>query len=151
MEHVLPLMEVRVIHSKRISWDKYFIEIVKLIAQRGTCPRIKHGAIIVKNNKIIGSGYNGSPSGMEHCEDRDCLMFNGHCLRTIHAEQNALLQTGHNARGGTLYCTGTPCPICIKLILQVGIKRIVYINKYRDDISKYWFNLGNIKVEQWKE
>jgi len=136
--------------TKRISWDEYFIEVTKLISRRSTCPRFRTGAIIVKDNKIIASGYNGAPKKLPHCDDIGCLIVNGHCIRTIHAEQNALLQAGQRAEGGTMYCIAIPCPICFKMIIQSGIKRIVYIDAYKKDDSNYWIENGGVEIEQWK-
>lgn len=135
---------------KRISWDKYFIEISKLISKRGTCSRKKVGAVIVKDNDIISTGYNGSPKGMEHCSDIGCLMENKHCIRTIHAEQNALLKAGKNANEAILYCTDLPCPMCFKMCIQSGINKIIYINDYNKNNLKYWIKNSGIKLIQYK-
>lgn len=137
--------------KKRISWDKYFIEIVKLIAKRSTCSRLRAGALLVKNNKIIASGYNGAPKGMSHCDDIGCLIKDGHCIRTIHAEQNALIQAGENANNSILYTTNVPCPICFKLLIQANVKKIIFIEDYRNEDSKYWIKKNIIKVQKWKK
>lgn len=135
----------------RQTWDEYFIGMTKLVSERGTCLRKKVGCVLVKDNKIIATGYNGAPKGLTHCTEAGCIMEDGHCIRTIHAEQNALLQVGPAAEGSTLYITMTPCPICFKSLIQAGVKRVVYVEDYnRDDIS-YWILEGKIKVEQWKD
>ena len=136
--------------QKRISWDEYFISIVKLIAQRATCPRKHVGALIVKKNKIISSGYNGAPKGMEHCTDVGCLMKDGHCIRVLHAEQNAILQAGEKSEGATLYCTCLPCEVCFKMCIQVGIKKIIYLEDYNQEDLKYWIKNGGIEIQKWK-
>jgi len=136
---------------QRISWNDYFIEIVKLIGKRATCPRKQVGALIVKNNKIIASGYNGSPRGLEHCSDIGCLIRDDHCIRVIHADCNALLQAGKEAQGATLYCTCLPCELCFKLCIQAGIKRIIYIEDYNKEDIKYWKLYGGIKIRKWEK
>ena len=136
--------------QNRIGWDEYFIEIVKLISKRASCPRKQVGALIVKNNKIISSGYNGSPKGMEHCSDVGCLIENNHCIRVIHAEANALLQAGKEAEGSKLYCTLLPCETCYKLCIQAGIKEIIYLEDYNKEDIDYWIQNGGIKITKWK-
>ena len=114
------------------KWDDYFVDIVSAVSKLGSCNRAKVGAVIVKDKRIISTGYNGSPSGTDSCNDVGCLMIDGHCKRTIHAEVNAVL---HGDRrdlvGSTLYCTHLPCHDCTKTICQVGIKEVVYLNEYR--------------------
>lgn len=89
------------------------------------------GAVIVLNNKIVGTGYNGAPSGQPHCDDVGCVCdFNGHCVSAIHAEANAILQAGQNTVGATLYCTHFPCIRCANMIAQAGIVRVVYKYEY---------------------
>jgi dCMP deaminase len=141
--------------ENRISWDEYYMEMVRLIAKRGTCPRKRVGAIIVdQQNRIVGSGYNGAPKGMSHCTDVGCLIIkdgkNNHCIRTIHAEQNALLQAGRQAQGSTLYCTTLPCPICFKLCIQAGIRKIAYYEDYNKSDLNYWVRYGEILLVQWR-
>ena len=136
--------------KKRISWDEYFIKITELISQRASCPRKKVGCVIVKNNKILATGYNGSPKGMEHCIDVGCFIKDNHCVRVIHAEMNALLQAGEKAEGATLYATLLPCEICFKLCIQAGIKKIIYIEDYNKENLKYWIDNGGIKLIKWK-
>lgn len=132
--------------KKRIDWDEYYINIVKMVSTRSTCPRLRTGALIVKDNKIIGSGYNGAPKKMEHCDDVGCLIVEGHCIRTVHAEQNALLQAGTEAKNATMYCLGIPCPICYKLCIQAEIKKIIYTTDYRKELSEYWINNGGVEL-----
>jgi dCMP deaminase len=135
-------MEETRIKSKRKSWDRYFLDIVGMVATRATCDRGKAGCIITKNNRIIVTGYVGSPSGLPHCDDIGHLMRkvideNGlesmHCVRTVHAEQNAICQAARNGisiEGGTLYCKMEPCRTCAMLIINCGIKRVVCEKKY---------------------
>ncbi|MHA2250426.1 MAG: deoxycytidylate deaminase [Candidatus Kariarchaeaceae archaeon] len=125
----------------RPSWDEYFAEIAYQVATRSTCQRKKVGAIIVKNKSILSTGYNGSIRGLEHCEDIGCLVENGHCVRTVHAEANCILgaaRHGINIENATIYTTASPCWYCFQLIANSGIVKIVYAELYRDPkIEKY--------------
>jgi dCMP deaminase len=126
----------------RPSWDEYFIKLVDEVAQRATCDRGKSGCIIVKDKRILCSGYVGSPSGFEHCDEVGHLLKTvvddigterQHCMRTIHAEQNAICQAakyGLSLEGTTLYCTMEPCRVCAMLIISVGIIRVVAKKQY---------------------
>ena len=126
----------------RPSWDDYFIKLVDEVAQRAACDRGKSGCIIVKDKRILCSGYVGSPPGFPHCDEvghdlRKVLDPDGtvkqHCVRTIHAEQNAICQAskyGIALNGTTLYCTMEPCRVCAMLIISVGVKRVVTKKKY---------------------
>ena len=121
--------------EKRLAWDEYFAAQALLIANRSTCKRAKVGAVLVKDNKVISTGYNGSVSGTEHCIDHDCLVIEGHCVRTLHAEVNAILQGAERGvpKGFTEYVTHFPCLNCTKSIIQAGIKEICYANDYRNN------------------
>lgn len=124
----------------RKDWDSYFMDIAFEVRERSTCPRLHVGAVLVKNKRIKGTGYNGSPRGMEHCEDDGvgCYMRNNHCIRTIHAEVNCLLEVPPDDReDATIYVTHMPCPECQKLIINCGIKRVVYAKEYTPEIN--WF------------
>ncbi|MHC3584209.1 deoxycytidylate deaminase [Streptococcus suis] len=128
--------------TNRLAWDEYFAAQALLIANRATCKRAKVGAVLVKDNKVIATGYNGSVSGTEHCLVQECLMIDGHCARTLHAEVNAILQGAERGipKGFTAYVTHFPCLNCSKQLLQVGCKRVVYINEYRmDDYAQYLY------------
>lgn len=129
--------------EKRLAWDEYFAAQALLIANRSTCKRAKVGAVLVKDNKVISTGYNGSVSGTEHCIDHDCLVIEGHCVRTLHAEVNAILQGAERGvpKGFTAYVTHFPCLNCTKQLLQVGCERVVYINQYRmDDYAQHLYH-----------
>lgn len=128
-------------NKMRNTWDEYFLKIAKEVSTRATCPRKSHGAVITKNNRIISSGYNGSPLNLHHCDKVGCFIVETtsnkgvekHCIRTIHSEQNAILQCarfGVSCDGATIYVTGNPCYTCAKLIVGAGIKRYVYSNEY---------------------
>jgi len=128
--------------EKRKNWDEYFMDIADIVAERGTCDRGKSGAVIVINKRIVATGYVGSPPGQPHCDEvghlmREVIDENGnksmHCVRTVHAEENAILQAaryGIPLEGGTIYCKMTPCFNCAKMIVSVGIKRVVAKRRY---------------------
>lgn len=132
----------------RPSWDEYFMDIARVVARRATCPRKRLAAVIVKDKRILATGYNGSPPGQPHCDDVGCktvpthVMIEGrdivkeHCVRTLHAEQNALLQCAKNGvstEGATIYQTINPCYLCSKMLVTAGIRRVVYTGEYFHD------------------
>jgi dCMP deaminase len=120
----------------RVSWDDYFLDIADKVATRSTCNRLNVGAVIVKNRTILSTGYNGSISGTPHCDDEGHIMEKGHCVRTVHAEANAIVQAAKNGvkvEGASLYATYLPCWNCFKLIVNSGIKKIVFKKPYRTD------------------
>ena len=137
--------------GKRISVDKYFMEMADVVSKRATCPRKHVGAIIVKDKDIISTGYNGAPKKLEQCDEVGCLMKDGHCIRVIHAEMNALLQAGKEAKGATLYCTCLPCEICFKLCIQAGIKKIIYSEEYNPKTIQYWIDNSKIEVMKYEQ
>lgn len=120
----------------RASWDQYFMQIARDVATRATCSRKHVGAVIVRDKAILATGYNGSIRGLPHCDDDDHMMEDGHCVRTIHAEANAVI---HAARHGVaidkshIYVTASPCWGCFKLVANAGISRIVFGEFYRDE------------------
>lgn len=122
--------------TPRIPWDQYFMAQAVLLSLRSTCTRLEVGATIVRDKRIIAGGYNGSVSGDVHCIDEDCYVVDGHCIRTIHAEMNALLQCaklGIPTNDAEIYVTHFPCLACTKALLQAGIKKINYLKDYRND------------------
>lgn len=132
--------------TSRLSWEEYFIEITRLVAKRSTCVRRQVGAILVKDKKILATGYNGAPTGMEHCIDVGCLRAERNIpsgerhelCRGLHAEQNAIIQAAYHGvsiGGSTLFCTNLPCSICIKMIINAGIRTVVYLDGYADSLS----------------
>lgn len=126
----------------RKDWDDYFMDIAFQVAERSTCPRRRVGAVIVKDKRIKGTGYNGSASGLPHCLDEGCLMGNNHCIRTIHAEINALLECMPSERqGATIYVTDRPCAECAKCIINCGISRVVFARDYPAEFD--WFALAS--------
>lgn len=122
--------------DKRIPWDQYFMAQSLLLSLRSTCTRLEVGASLVKDRRIIAGGYNGSVSGDRHCIDEGCYLVDGHCIRTIHAEMNALLQCaklGISTEGAEIYVTHFPCLQCTKALLQAGVRTIHYLNNYHND------------------
>ncbi|MFD1485675.1 deoxycytidylate deaminase [Lacticaseibacillus baoqingensis] len=123
-------------HAHRESWDHYFMKLATNVAERSTCERATVGAVLVKDHRIIATGYNGSISGDPHCDDAGHLMRDGHCIRTLHAEMNAILQcalNGVSTRNATVYVTFFPCLNCTKALIQAGVSKIYYANDYHND------------------
>src|SRR6516162_11960056 len=119
----------------RASWDQYFIQIGRVVATRSTCDRKHVGAVIVRDKCILATGYNGSIRGLPHCDDEGHMMEDGHCVRTIHAEANAIIQAAKNGvriDQGSIYVTASPCWGCFKMIANAGLLKIVYGEFYRD-------------------
>ncbi len=137
--------------TKQLLYDKAYLRMAKEWAELSYCERKKVGAIIVKNRMIISDGYNGTPSGFENCCEDDKGLTHWYVL---HAEANAILKCAtstQSAEGATLYITMSPCKECSKLILQAGIKRIVYINHYKDDAGLMFLSKSNIEIQQITE
>ncbi|MEA1939841.1 MAG: cytidine/deoxycytidylate deaminase family protein [Candidatus Caldatribacteriota bacterium] len=131
----------------RPSWDEYFMEITELVSKRSTCLRRKVGAVIVKDKRILTTGYNGAPRGLSHCLEIGCLREKRNIksgerqelCRGLHAEQNAIVQAalcGVSIAGSTLYCTNQPCITCAKMIINSDIKKIIYKEKYPDRLAR---------------
>ncbi|MCE7794184.1 ComE operon protein 2 [Salipaludibacillus sp. CUR1] len=137
---------------ERISWHQYFMAQSHLLALRSTCTRLMVGATIVRDKRIIAGGYNGSISGGKHCIDEGCFLIDNHCVRTIHAEINALLQCakfGVPAEGAEIYVTHFPCLNCCKSIIQAGIKKVYYAEDYKNhDFAVELFEQAGVAVEQ---
>lgn len=144
----------------RPSWDKYFLGIMQSVSERATCDRGRSGAVIVKNKQILTTGYVGSPKSLGHCDDvghefKDTIHSDGrvskHCVRTAHAEQNAICQAakyGVAVGGSTLYCQMTPCYVCAKMIINAGIERVVAANDYHAGAdSRRIFEEAGLKFE----
>jgi len=124
--------------SQRVGWHEYFMNIAKQAATRSTCARKNVGAVIVRDKTILSTGYNGSIRGMPHCDEAGHDMENDHCVATIHAEANAIIQAAKNGvriEDGELYTTASPCWSCFKLIANSGIRRIYFGEFYRDQKS----------------
>jgi dCMP deaminase len=122
--------------SERVSWERYFMNLAVQAATRSTCPRKHVGAIIVRDKTVLSTGYNGSIRGGSHCTEVGCLMDNSHCIRTVHAEANALVQAarhGTRLEGAQIFVTASPCFNCFKLIVNSGIASIYFGEFYRDE------------------
>jgi dCMP deaminase len=132
--------------EKRISWHDYFMNIAEQVASRSTCDRKHVGAVIVRDKTILSTGYNGSLKGAPHCDDAGHDMDNGHCVRTVHAESNAVAQAAKNGvaiANSEIYVTASPCLTCFKLIANCGITKVYYKEFYRDErISEYAHQSG---------
>ena len=144
---------------KRPSFDEYFMKIAKIVATRSTCLRRQVGAVIVKDNHILSTGYNGAPKGFRHCEEVGCIREKlgipkgqrHELCRGLHAEQNAIIQAavfGVSIKGATIYTTHFPCSVCMKMLVNAEIKEIVYLNDYPDDLAKEILKESNIKVRK---
>ncbi|MCW5939648.1 MAG: cytidine/deoxycytidylate deaminase family protein [Fimbriimonadaceae bacterium] len=141
---------------ERPSWDTYFIQIAHLVKTRATCPRRQVGAVVVRDRRILATGYNGAPRGLPHCPeggaDHDWpegCMRAGHCIRSLHAEQNAILQAamiGVALEGSMIYVTCQPCNTCAKMIINAGIVRVVYEGDYPDPFSIELFREAGTEV-----
>ncbi|MFO8049007.1 MAG: cytidine/deoxycytidylate deaminase family protein [Desulfosudaceae bacterium] len=147
------------IPRKRPEWDDYFMEIAELVAKRSTCLRRAVGAVIVKDKRILSTGYNGAPSGIRHCAETGCLRQQREVpsgerhelCRGIHAEQNAIIQAAYHGvpiNGASLYCTNLPCSICAKMIINAGIQAIFYREGYADDMSRRMFDEIGLNLVQ---
>jgi len=142
----------------RVSWEEYFMNIAKQVASRSTCDRKHVGAVIARDKTILSTGYNGSIRGMPHCDEVGHLMENDHCVATIHAEANAVLQAAKNGvmiNNSEIYITASPCWTCFKMLANAGIKKIYYGEFYRDErifdvAKKLEIELTHIKVDQSK-
>lgn len=122
--------------AMRVSWDEYFMNIAQVVASRSTCDRKQVGAVIVRDKTILSTGYNGSVRGMPHCDEVGHWLENDHCIATIHAEQNAILQAAKNGvviDKAMIYVTASPCWSCFKCLVNAGIERIVFQEFYRDE------------------
>ncbi|MCK5580731.1 MAG: cytidine/deoxycytidylate deaminase family protein [Candidatus Omnitrophica bacterium] len=136
---------------QRPEWDEYFLKLAMLASERATCPRMHCGCVLVKDKNVIATGYNGSIPGDDHCEDVGCLVVDNHCVRTVHAEMNALLQAarkGHSVEGSTAYVTNMSCTNCSKALIAAGIKRIVVFSDFHDTLATDFFTKAGVKIDK---
>ncbi|MDB4349406.1 cytidine/deoxycytidylate deaminase family protein [Omnitrophica bacterium] len=142
----------------RPGWDEYFLKIAKLVSERSTCLRRSVGAILVKDKKILATGYNGAPAGIIHCDEAGCIRIEcdvpsgqrHELCRGLHAEQNAILQAalhGNSVRDAILYATVQPCIICAKMLINAGIKEIIIMGEYPDEMAAQFLKEAGVKVK----
>lgn len=143
----------------RKSKDVYFAEIADLVSSRSTCLRNKVGAVLVKDSQILSTGYNGAPKRLPHCEEVGCIREKmgvkpgerHELCRGLHAEQNAIIQAayhGVSVKGAILYCTTRPCSICTKMLINAGIKEIVYVEDYQDELAAQLLNEAGMEIRR---
>ncbi|WP_408955452.1 deoxycytidylate deaminase [Natroniella sp. ANB-PHB2] len=143
----------------RPSWDEYFMEMTQVITKRSTCLRRKVGALIVKDKRVLATGYNGAPSGLQHCQEVGCLREKKEVpsgerhelCRGLHAEQNAIIQAalhGISIEGAILYCTHQPCILCTKMIINAGIDQIIFKGGYPDRLALEMTEEAGIKLQE---
>jgi dCMP deaminase len=145
----------------RPDWNEYFLRITQDVAQRATCVKRKVGAIIVKDNHILATGYNGSPKGFDHCTEETCIRKQMNVpsgqrhelCRGLHAEQNAIIQAawhGVKIEGSTMYCTCQPCAICVKMLINAGIRKLVYVGGYPDELAQQMLRESRLPVIKYE-
>ncbi len=135
--------------NKRPSWDEYFLKLAMLASERATCPRMHCGCVLVKERFVLSTGYNGSLPGQPHCEDAGCLIVDNHCVRTNHAEINALVQAarhGVNVVGATAYITNMSCTTCAKALIAAGIKRVVVFSDFHDTLATQFYSDSGVDI-----
>ena len=146
-----------------ISWDEYFMDLANAAAKRATCDRGRSGCVIVKDKQVLVTGYVGAPKGLPHCDDVGHLFkqminedgsISNHCVRTVHAEQNAIIQAaklGVSLEGATMYVTHQPCVICTRMIINSGVKRVVYKNGYPDEFALQLFAQSDVELIKYSD
>lgn len=141
----------------RPDWDQYFLEIAEVVAKRSSCMRRHIGAVIVRDHRIITTGYNGAPSGLAHCTEKGCLRdqlsiesgTRAETCRALHSEMNAIIQAaqhGVSTKGATLYSTHQPCSVCARMLINAGIVKIVYTGAYPDDFARSLLEEAGIEL-----
>lgn len=139
---------------KRPDWDEYFLNIAELVSSRSTCDRLFVGAVLVRDRMILSTGYNGAPKKVDQCDEKGHLIKNGHCVRAVHAEENTIAQAayhGISTKGATLYTNYFPCERCVKLLINAGIKRIVYRKMYSNldaEFSLLMLKQAGVEIKQ---
>jgi dCMP deaminase len=143
--------------AKRPDWDEYFLDIASLVSRRSSCRRRSVGAVLVRDRRILTTGYNGAPTGLRHCIELGCLREQHRVpsgerhelCRGLHAEQNAIIQAalhGVSVRGATLYCTNHPCVICAKMIINAGATKVIFRDGYSDELSEEMLQEAGVEV-----
>ncbi len=137
--------------SWRPNWDMYFMKLAMLASERATCPRMHCGCVLVKDNHVLSTGYNGSLPGTPHCYSDGCLVVDNHCVRTNHAEINAICQAARHGQalaGATAYVTNLPCTSCAKALIAVGIVRVVVFSSYHDSLAVRFFEESKVELSR---
>jgi len=148
--------------GERPTYDEYFMEMAYVVSKRSTCMRRKVGAILVKDKHILSTGYNGAPKGLKHCEEVGCIRTDRNIpsgerhelCRGLHAEQNAIIQAavfGTSITDSALYCTSTPCVVCVKMLINAGVTEIVYSGDYPDNLAKKMLAESKIKIRNFNK
>ncbi len=146
----------------RPSWNEYFMSIAELVATRSTCLRRHVGAVLVKDRRVLATGYNGAPAGIRHCEETGCIRLKTsvpsgqrhELCRGLHAEQNAIIQAAYHGisiAGSSLYCTDQPCVICSKMLINAGIIEIFFLNPYDDPLALEMLEEAGIRLVRWQK
>lgn len=146
----------------RPAWDDYFMKIANDVSERAICVKRKVGALIVKDNRILTTGYNGAPKGFKHCTEETCLRKQMHVpsgqrhelCRGLHAEQNAIIQAavhGVSVEGGIMYCTYQSCVICVKMMINAGIKKLVYAGGYPDELAMQMLKESKLRITKYEK
>jgi dCMP deaminase len=136
-------------NNNRPAWDEYFLKLAMLASERSTCPRMHCGCVFVKDRFVLATGYNGSLPGHPHCEDVGCLVVENHCVRTNHAEINALTQAaihGVNIKDATAYITNMSCTTCAKALIAAGIKRVVVFSDFHDTLATQFYTESGVEI-----
>ncbi len=136
----------------RPGWDEYFMQIARTVATRATCPRLSVGCVLVREHRILTTGYNGAPRGVAHCTEAGCIVVNEHCARATHAEANAIVQGalhGVSLAGSLAYCTHQPCVNCSKLLISAGLQKIVYDMGYPDPVASELLAEAGVAIAQF--
>ncbi|MGM0639862.1 MAG: deoxycytidylate deaminase [Thermotogota bacterium] len=155
--HIKELKINKINQDKHQTWDEYFMEVAFLVSQRSSCTHRKVGAIIVKDKRILATGYNQPPSGFPHCDEIGCIRDDLEILSGehqevcygLHAEQNALMQAarfGIRTENSSIYVTHQPCSVCARLVINAGIKKVIYRNPYPDSLTKLFFEKSQIET-----
>lgn len=143
--------------KERPSWDDYFLELTDIVAKRSTCMRRHVGAVLVKDERIIATGYNGAPQGLSHCYEAGCLRqekgipsgYRYELCRGVHAEQNVLINAaryGVSTLDSVLYCTNQPCILCARMLINAGVRRIVHRGDFEDHLALQFFSEAGVEV-----
>ena len=143
--------------GERPTYDEYFMDMAQVVSKRSTCIRRAVGAILVKDKHILSTGYNGAPKGLKHCDEVGCIRVDlnvpsgkrHELCRGLHAEQNAIIQAavfGISIKDSVLYCTNTPCVVCVKMLINAGVKEIIFSGDYPDELAKKMLSESNIKI-----